>query len=123
MNTFVLGYYAMLIGCSCLAAYFQKRSAFLLLFSLTLASFFVGILGGEPALWTVTVAAAIIALAAGIAYSFREFLSIILPGDSGRIMRTAPLTAAFGLFVILVYVIAGVFAPVIAPYGEAEVIS
>ena len=37
-------------------------------------------------------------------------------------MRNAPLTASFGMFVILVYVVAAVFAPVIAPHGEAEVI-
>ncbi|MEO1239546.1 MAG: ABC transporter permease [Pseudomonadota bacterium] len=37
-------------------------------------------------------------------------------------MRTAPLTAAFGLLVILIYVIAAVFAPIIAPFGEAEVV-
>ena len=123
MNTFVVGYYAMLIGGSCIAAYMQKRQAFLLIFTLTLASFIMGIVGGEPALWTVTVFAAIIALAAGTAYSFREFLVIILPGDGPKIMRTAPLTAAFGLFVIMTYAIAGIFAPIIAPYGEAEVIS
>ncbi|MCP3954563.1 MAG: ABC transporter permease, partial [Desulfobacterales bacterium] len=34
-----------------------------------------------------------------------------------------PLTAGFGLFVIFTYAIAGVFAPIIAPFGEAEVIS
>jgi peptide/nickel transport system permease protein len=38
-------------------------------------------------------------------------------------MRTAPLTAGFGLFVIFTYAISGIFAPIIAPYGEAEVIS
>jgi peptide/nickel transport system permease protein len=65
MNYFVIGYYALLIGGSCLAAFYQKRSLFLLLFSLTLASFLMGILGGQPALWFVTVLAGLIALAAG----------------------------------------------------------
>ena len=123
MNTFVVGYYAMLIGCSCVAAYMQKREAFLLIFSLTLASFIMGIIGGEPALWTVTVCAGILALAAGTAYSFRQFLAFMLPGEGARIIRTAPLTASFGLFVIMTYAIAGIFAPIIAPYTEAEVIS
>ena len=54
MSLFVIGYYALLIGASCLAAYFAKRSAFLLLFSLTLASFIMGIVGGVPALRAVT---------------------------------------------------------------------
>lgn len=123
MNTFIVGYYALLIGSSCLAAYFQKRQAFLLIFTLTLASFLMGIIGGEKALWTVTVLAGIMALAAGTSYAFREFLVILLPNDGAKIMRTAPLTASFGLFVVMVYAIAGIFAPAIAPYGESEIIS
>lgn len=38
-------------------------------------------------------------------------------------IRTAPLTAGFGLFVIGIYAIAGIFAPIIAPFGEAEIIA
>ena len=79
MNYFVLGYYALLIGGSCLAAYYQLRSAFLLIFSLTLASFVIGIVGGESWLWNMTLAAGAIALAAGTSYAFREFLVVILP--------------------------------------------
>ena len=123
MNYFVIGYYALLIGSSCVAAYFGKRGPFLLLFSLTLASFIMGLIGGEPALWTVTVAAGVIALSAGTAYAFREFLVIVLPREAAKAMRTAPLTASFGLFVVGVYAIAGIFAPIITPYGEAEVIT
>lgn len=123
MNTFIIGYYALLIGASCLAAYFGKRQIFLLIFTLTLASFVMGIIGGEKALWTVTVLAGILALAAGTSYAFREFLVTLLPRNAARELRTAPLTAAFGMFVVLVYAIAGVFAPWIAPYGESEVIS
>jgi hypothetical protein len=51
MGFFVVGYYALLIGASCIAAYMNKREAFLLLFSLTLVSFIVGIVGGQDALW------------------------------------------------------------------------
>jgi peptide/nickel transport system permease protein len=123
MNYFVIGYYALLIGASCIAAHFQRREAFLLLFGLTLASFVMGIIGGEPALWTVTVAAGLIALAAGTAFAFREFLAITMPRDFSKAIRTAPLTASFGLFVIMTYAIAGIFAPIIAPFGEAEIIS
>ncbi len=102
---------------------YQKRAAFLLLFSLTLASFLMGILGGQPALWFVTVLAGVIALAAGTSYAWREFLCQVLPKNAARTMRTAPLTASFGLFVIFTYAIMGIFAPIIAPHGEAEVIS
>ncbi|GHF39217.1 ABC transporter permease [Seohaeicola zhoushanensis] len=123
MSTFVIGYYAALIAASCLAAYFKKREAFLLLFSLTLASFVLGLIGGRPALNTITVAAAVIALAAGTAYAWREFLAILLPRELAKAIRTAPLTASFGLFVIFTYAVMGIFAPVIAPFGEAEVIA
>ena len=122
MNYFIIGYYAMLIGASCVAAYFQNRQAFLLIFTLTLVSFVMGLVGGESVLWSVTIAAGIIAASAGIAYSFREFLIIILPKQGAKAMRTAPLTASFGLFVVIIYVIAAVFAPVIAPFGQAEVV-
>ena len=123
MNYFIIGFYALVIGASTLAAYYQKRTAFVLLFSLTLVSFVMGIVGGEAMLWAVTILAGLIAFSAGVSYSFREFLIIILPKDASKEMRTAPLTAGFGLFVIFTYTIAGVFAPIIAPYGEAEVIS
>ncbi|MAS06698.1 MAG: ABC transporter permease [Ahrensia sp.] len=123
MNMFVIGYYAFLIGLSCLAAYYQKRSAFLLLFSLTLVSFVVGIIGGVGALRFIAGAAAILALAAGTSYAFKEFLVAISPEGLAKELRTAPLTASFGMFVIFTYAIAGIFAPWIAPHGEAEVIS
>ena len=123
MNMFVIGYYAFLIGVSCIAAYYQKRSAFLLLFSLTLVSFVVGIIGGVAALRFIAGAAAILALAAGTSYAFKEFLVAIAPEGLAKELRTAPLTASFGMFVIFTYAIAGIFAPWIAPHGEAEVIS
>lgn len=123
MNYFVIGYYALLIGASCLAGFYGKRSVFLLLFSLTLASFIVGIIGGETWLWNITLAAGALALAGGTAYAFREFLVIITPYDTSKELAKAPLTASFGLFVIMTYAIAGIFAPIIAPYGEAEIVS
>jgi len=47
MNYFIIGFYALLIGASSLAAFYQKRTPFLLLFSLTLVSFIMGIVGGD----------------------------------------------------------------------------
>ena len=122
MSPFVVGYYALLIGAACVAAYFKNRTAFLLLFSLMLASFVVGLVGGEKALWTITVVAGLIAASAGIAFTFREFLTISLKGEAQKAIKSAPLTATFGLFMIMIYVIAAVFAPIIAPFGEAEVV-
>ena len=123
MSTFVIGYYAALIAASCLAAYMKYRKLFMLLFSLTLVSFVLGIVGGVAALTAVTTGAAALALAAGTSYAFKEFLVTIARPNLARELRTAPLTAAFGMFVIFTYAIAGVFAPWIAPHGESEVIS
>ncbi len=123
MNMFVIGYYAALIAASCLAAYFHKRQLFMLLFSLTLVSFVLGIIGGVPALRAVTIFAGLLALAAGTSFAFKEFLVQISKPDLAKELRTAPLTAAFGMFVIFTYAIAGIFAPWIAPYGESEVIA
>ena len=38
-------------------------------------------------------------------------------------LRKAPLTAWFGLIVVILYLIMIVFADLIAPYGEAEVLA
>lgn len=123
MSMFVIGYYAALIAASCLAAYFKNYKIFMLIFSLTLVSFVLGIIGGVSALWGVTIFAGLLALAAGTSYAFKEFLVQITSPNLAKELRTAPLTAAFGLFVIFTYAIAGIFAPWIAPHGEAEVIS
>lgn len=123
MSAFVIIYYALLLGGSCLAAYFNKRAPFLLLFSLTLVSFVLGIVGGVAALRVVAIAAGLLALAAMVSYAFREFLIAIASHNMAKELRTAPLTAAFGMFVIFTYAVAGIFAPWIAPFGEAQVIS
>lgn len=121
--TFVFGYYTVLLAASCIAAYYNRRAPFLLLFSLTLVSFVLGIVGGVSALQGVAVAAFLLALAAMIAYAFREFLIVLASENTAKELRTAPLTAAFGMFVIFTYAVMGIFAPVIAPHGEAEVIA
>ena len=122
MSTFAIVFYTLMIAASCLAAYYHRRDAFMVLFSLTLGSFLMGLLGGEVWLRYIAIAIGLFFAAGGLAYSFREFLVQTLPRDTAKVMRNAPLTASFGMFVILVYVVAAIFAPVIAPYGEAEVI-
>jgi ABC-type dipeptide/oligopeptide/nickel transport system permease subunit len=37
-------------------------------------------------------------------------------------MVRAPLSAKFGLLVIVVYILVALFAPVLAPYGETQVV-
>lgn len=122
MNKFVVFYFSSLIAASSALAYFKQRTAFLLLFTLTLSSVLIGILWGETGLKAIAVFSALLAASAGIAYSFREFLAYLVPGEMGRILQSAPLTASFGLFVILLYLVAALFAPVIAPFGEAEIV-
>lgn len=123
MSVFVILYFAFLVIASSLAAYYQQRSAFMTLFSLTLVSFVLAIVGGVASLRFIATAAGLLAFAAGVSYCFREFLIAITPTNVSKELKTAPLTAAFGMFVIFTYAIAGIFAPWIAPYGEAEVIS
>jgi len=54
---------------------------------------------------------------------YRTVLSEILPGDLGKTISKAPTTAAFGMLVITLYIIAAIFAPVIAPFSETEVVA
>lgn len=42
--------------------------------------------------------------------------------DVLKLLLKAPLTAKFGILVILVYIVVALFAPVISPYGETEVV-
>jgi peptide/nickel transport system permease protein len=63
----------------------------------------------------------VVGLAAG--WVFREMLVLITSRNTGKFLRTAPLTASFGMLVIAIYIICAVFAPLIAPYGEAEILS
>ncbi|WP_103762169.1 ABC transporter permease [Roseovarius confluentis] len=120
---FVILYFALLLLLSCGAAYYNQRSAFLLLFSLTLVSLILAIIGGIPALRFVAIAAGLLLGAGMMSYAFREFLTALASDEMAKELRTAPLTAAFGMFVIFVVAIMGIFAPAIAPHGEAEIIS
>jgi peptide/nickel transport system permease protein len=67
-----------------------------------------------------------IALLGGLALvlgrGFRALLTTLLPTGPARLFRTAPPTAAFGMLVVLIYVMVALLAPVIAPFGEREVV-
>ncbi|WP_343082365.1 ABC transporter permease [Ostreiculturibacter nitratireducens] len=69
-------------------------------------------------LWIAVVAAT----AMGAGWLFRGLVVKVARGSAARVFRTAPLTAGFGMLVILVYVLVAVFAPVIAPFAEREVV-
>ena len=69
--------------------------------------------------WLLVVIA--IALCAG--WLFRHLLVRISSAPMAKFFKTAPLTAGFGMLVITIYVICAVFAPLIAPYGEAAILT
>ena len=55
------------------------------------------------------------------AYVFRIFGRQVGTAGSRKLFRQMPLTASFGIMVILIYAIVATLAPVIAPYGEAQI--
>ena len=65
--------------------------------------------------------AAVFVAAAAAAWAFRMVLITALPRNGSLLAKSMPLTASFGLLMILIYVFVSIFAPAIAPYGEAEV--
>lgn len=63
-----------------------------------------------------------LAVAGALGWLFRAALVALAPRNIARMIRTAPVSASFGMLVIVVYVVIAVFAPVLAPYGEREVV-
>jgi peptide/nickel transport system permease protein len=70
-------------------------------------------------LWIIV--AVLVSLGAG--WCFRALLISVSSQNMAKVFRTAPLTAGFGMLVIAIYTLCAVFAPLIAPYGEAEILS
>ncbi len=62
-----------------------------------------------------------LAIILGLGYALRMIAQNDRERQIGVLFRAMPLTAAFGMTVILLYIIGAVFAPVIAPYGESEI--
>ncbi|MAM61533.1 ABC transporter permease [Maritimibacter sp. UBA3975] len=123
MMFFVIGYYVFLLLASVVLSLFNQTKWFRMVFALFLVSIIVGIVGGAPALRAIAIFAALLATAAALSFAFKEFLILIVRPNLAKELRTAPLTASFGIFIIFTYAIAGTFAPWIAPYGQAEVIA
>lgn len=65
--------------------------------------------------------AGVMACCGVVAWIFREAMRRTMPEIIAKPMRQAPLTASFGILVILLYCIFALGAPVLAPFGEAEV--
>ncbi|WP_425050978.1 ABC transporter permease [Psychromarinibacter sp. S121] len=61
-------------------------------------------------------------IVAGIAaWLFRAAGRLVGTGGTRKLFRSMPLTASFGILVIIIYAILSIFAQVIAPYGQEEV--
>jgi peptide/nickel transport system permease protein len=73
---------------------------------------------GQGLLWILVV----IAAGAAIAYAFRALAMTLAPAKAAYALRQAPLTASFGVLVIIIYVLVALFAPLLAPFGEREVV-
>lgn len=61
-------------------------------------------------------------VAALSAYLFRAILITAGSGSFAKLARTMPLSASFGLLIILICFLVAVFAPLIAPFGEREIV-
>lgn len=68
--------------------------------------------------WFVVVIAA--CMAAG--WLFRAGAIAVSPRRVQKELRTAPLTASFGMLMIIIYIIVAIFAPLIAPFPERVVV-
>jgi peptide/nickel transport system permease protein len=66
--------------------------------------------------------AVVVAVALALGWLFRWVAVAAARGGTRKALRTAPVTASFGMLVILIYVVVAVFAPLIAPYAEREVV-
>ena len=74
-----------------------------------------------PLGWLLLIAG-FVAGAAAAGWLFRAGLVLVTRGELRRSLRGAPLTASFGMLVILIYLFVAVFAPLLAPYGERAVV-
>ncbi len=61
-------------------------------------------------------------MASIVAFLFRLLGRYVGTNGSRKMFRSMPLTAAFGILVIFIYAVVAVFAGVIAPYGQAEIL-
>ena len=66
--------------------------------------------------------AVVIIVAMGAGWVFRQAAVAVSPKGVAKELRTAPLTASFGMLMILLYILAAFFAPIIAPFSETEVV-
>lgn len=105
-------------------AWYSKRKDFLWIASLGLIlSIWLKFQNWSGTLQFFGILIEVVLVSAILSYIYRAFLIYILPDNLSKEVRTAPLTAAFGLLMITIYAFVGIFGPALAPFGEAEVIA
>ncbi|EPX77647.1 ABC transporter permease [Litoreibacter arenae] len=62
-------------------------------------------------------------MAAAAAWVFRTIFRNVGTEGSKKLFRSMPLTAAFGVMIIIAYAIVSIFAGFIAPYGQEEILA
>jgi peptide/nickel transport system permease protein len=66
--------------------------------------------------------AAVIIAAMAAGWIFRTVAIAVSPHGVAKEFRTMPLTAGFGLLMILIYILVALLAPLIAPFSETEIV-
>jgi peptide/nickel transport system permease protein len=61
-------------------------------------------------------------LAIALGWLFRALLRAVTTGATAHTLRDIPLTAAFGLLVILIYILVAFLGPFLAPFQEQQVV-
>ena len=61
-----------------------------------------------------------VALALAAGWTFRRALVAVTPAGRTHTIQGMPVTAAFGMLVILLYVLVALMAPLLAPFPERE---
>ena len=123
MIAFVPAYYSVLILLTCAAAYTRKQTALIAGLMLLTVSMVLSLTGKPWGLTLIGYGMAALALSAIAAYLFRALLVLLAPEAGAKVFRAAPLTATFGMLVVLVTVLTVIFAPQIAPFDQAEIIT
>ncbi len=95
----------------------RMMSTAIFIFAFSVFGFMVG---GDGAIASFGSIAVAIAFAAVAAFVFKWLLIWVSPKGLKRELRTAPLTASFGMLVIVIVLVLMIFAPYIAPFGETE---
>jgi len=100
----------------------RRMDAFGALLAVVLLSMLFGILWGQSARWIVPIFAISLVAAGGLGYLFRAGMVMLLPEHASGVMKSAPLTASFGLLGVICMILLAVFADVAAPFGKREIV-